>query len=232
MKQYQLFSDTPVSLKTTALVVILITIVTSINVYLNPPELQPEEPEMYFYEYIESISWNNWTRFDIDCWYPEGMTVEEMPVDGEFTYHNGALYGYSDPNNLNGRYILLWKPESYFENWEEALQYLMDVTGWQVTYVPEDIESVFTMYPSWQDHEYSISAVNGTDYRRDEMVGIFLAQHCDVTNRSIVFFYTNYIDFDSNSYVKNGAIYSAAFRCHPYEGTPLDPIIGYPYENN
>lgn len=232
MKHYLLFGDNPVSAKTTAIIVIIITAMTGINVYLNPPEPQPEEPEMYFYEYAESLTWSNWTRFDIDCWYPEGMTLEELQVGDEFTYTNGALYVHSDPDNPHGRYILLWKPEGYFANWEEALQYLMELMGWRVTYVPEDVESVFKLYPSWQDHEYSISAVNGTDTRTDEMVGIFLAQRCDVTHRDIVLLYTNYIDFDSNCYVKNGAIYAAAFRCHSYEGTPLDKIIGYSYEKS
>ncbi len=29
-----------------------------------------------------------------------------------------------------------------------------------------------------------------------------------------------------------GAVYDATFRCHPYEGTPLDAIIGYSYESD
>ncbi|MBN2335544.1 hypothetical protein JXL21_08285 [Candidatus Bathyarchaeota archaeon] len=215
-----------------SLLVVLLVVggVTSLNVYLNPPppEVEGEPPQVWFYVYIENLAWRNYTRYDIDCWYPEGMTLEELGSGGEpNAYSDGGLHGYGDPNNPSGEFYLMWKPSGTFKDWGEALDYISRVSGVEVTYgeIPEEE----TQYPSWQDHVYVIMLVNGTGRYVDEYVGIYLAQECTETDRTILYLYVDLYGFAFDDYTKNGAVYGATFRCHPYSGTPLDDIIGYPY---
>ncbi|HEX9914136.1 MAG TPA: hypothetical protein VGB32_04385 [Candidatus Bathyarchaeia archaeon] len=221
---------TPLSL---LVVVLVVCSLTSINIYLNPPppETEQEAPEVWFYIYIENLSWSNYTKYDIDCWVPAGMTLEEFVVEGGYnTYEEGALHGFGDPNVSTGEFYLMWKPYDSFNDWKSALEYATGLVGIDVqcneTALMYEIPSRY----SWQDHNYVMSLLNGTGAYSDEFIGVFEALKCDKTNRTFIFLYINFKEFKYYDYKYNGAVYGATYRCHPYEGTPLDLIIGYPYK--
>jgi hypothetical protein len=220
---------TPLSL---VFVVIAVCSLTSVNIYLNPPppEVQHETPEVLFYVYIENLSWSNYTRYDIDCWYPSGMTLEVLSIDGKTnTYMEGALHAFGDPNAPTGEFYLIWKPYDSFDDWNTALLYATGLIGVDVQCNETALTNELPRRYSWQDHDYVISLLNGTGPHSDEYIGIFEAFKCEKTSRTFIFLYINFQEFKYDDYKYNGAVYGATYRCHPHEGTPLDLIIGYPY---
>ena len=218
----------PVTLGSLLVVLLLVGVATSVNIYLNPPPPQVEEEDsgLGFYEIIESLTWLNYTRFDIDYWYPEGMTLEELSLEGKgISYYEGGLNGYGDPNVRYGDFFLVWKPSGHFDSWGEALDYVIQVTSKGIIYDESQILEV-GYYLSWQGHYYTCCMVNGTGPYADKYVGRFTAQECTETGRVFVYLYVNFEEFDPYDYIKNGSVYFATYRCHPIEGTPIEDIIG------
>lgn len=220
------FAAGPVTLGSLLVVLILVGVATSVNIYLNPPQPQVESgaPKMWFYEYIESLTFDNYTRYDIDYWYPEGMTLEELSLEGESnSYYEGGLHGYADPNVLTGEFFFVWKPSGYFDGWTEALDYIIRVTGEGISYDENKIRKIEAPSPY---HPYVITFVNGTGPYAEEYVGMFIAHECQNTERFFVYIYINLEEFNLADYTLRGDVYSSTYSCHPIEGTPIDHIIG------
>jgi len=216
----------PVTLRSLLVLLLLVVVATSVNVYLNPPPppVETEAPEMWFYEYIESLTWDNYTRYDIDYWYPEGMIVKELNLEGKSnSYYEGGLHGYADPNAPTGEFFFVWKPSGYFDGWTEALDYIIKVTGEGVSYDESKIRKIESPYLY---HPYFFTFVNGTGPYADEYVGEFLAHECPDTERKFVYLYVNFEEFDLADYTRRGDVYSGTYSCHPISGTPIDHIIG------
>jgi len=215
----------PVTPKSLLVVLLLVSGATAVNVYLNPPSphVETEVPEMWFYEYIGSLTFDNYTLFDIDYWYPEGMTLKEFTLEGESnSYNEGGLHGYDDPNVPTGEFFFVWKSSGYFNGWTEALDYIIQVTDEGITY---DESVSWEGEPSWMGHPWVYTVVNGTGPLADEYVGTFYWQECQDTERVFVYLYMNFEDFDLADYTRNGEAY-LTYSCHPTLGTPIDHIIG------
>jgi len=183
------------------------------------PPVKVEAPKMWFYEYIESLTYDNYTRYDIDYWYPEGMTLEEL---SNTSYYKGGLHGYDDPNVLSGEFFLVWKPSGYFDGWEEALDYIIQLTGEGIT----DENKIWEIEKTYQYHPYVYTLVNGTGIYADKYVGMFYTHECPDTERVFVYLYINFEEFNPGDYTLNGQVYSLTYSCHPISGTPIDHFFG------
>jgi hypothetical protein len=214
----------PVTLRSVLVVVLLVSSVTAVNVLMNPPQPQVETdaPEMWFYEYIESLTFDNYTLFDIDYWYPEGMTVEELTLEGEGnTYNEGGLHGYADPNVPTGEFFFVWRPSGHFDDWTEALDYIMQTTGGDIVY---DERTFREGESSRMGHPWVYTVLNGTSPIADEYVGTFYWQECTDTGRVLVYLYMNLEDYDLADYRRNGEVY-LTYSCHPTQDTPIEDFI-------
>jgi hypothetical protein len=214
----------PTTLRSALVVLLLVSSVTAVNVLLNPiqPQVEKEAPEMWFYEYIESLKFENYTLFDIDYWYPEGMTVEELNGEGKSnTYNEGGLHGYDDPNVPTGEFFFLWRPSGYFDEWTEALDYIIRTTSEDIIY---DEETIKEGKSSRMGHHWVYTVLNGTGPISDDYVGTFFGQECTESGRVFVYLYTNFEDYDLADYRRNGEVY-LTYNCHPTHDTPIEDII-------
>jgi hypothetical protein len=213
------FLTGPLTPRSLLVILLLVGGATAVNLLLNPPpqHVETEAPEMWFYEYIESLTFDNYTRYDIDYWCPEGMTLEEL---GNTSYYEGGLHGHDDPNVLSGEFFLVWKPSGYFDGWEEALGYIIQLTGEGIT----DGNKVWEIELSYPIHPYVYTVINGTDTSTDKYVGMFETHDCPDTERVFVYLYINFGEFNIGDYKLNGQVYSLTYICHPISGTPIDHI--------
>ena len=214
----------PVTLRSVLVVVLLVSSVTAVNVLMNPPQPQvkTDAPEMWFYEYIGSLTFDNYTLFDIDYWYPEGMTLKEFTLEGESnSYNEGGLHGYDDPNVPTGEFFFVWRPFGYFYDWTEAFDYVIQLTSESITYS----ESVFWEGESSRmGHPWVYTVLNGTGPIADEYVGTLYWQECLDTGREFVYLYLNFEDFSLADYRRNGDVYMT-YNCHPTQDTPIEEYI-------
>lgn len=211
----------PATLRSVLVVLLLVSSVTAVNVLMNPilPQVEREAPEMWFYEYIGSLTFDNYTLFDIDYWYPEGMTVEELIGEGEGnTYNEGGLQGYADPNVPTGEFFFVWRASGHFDDWTEALDYIIRTTGGDIVY---DEETIREGESSRMGHPWVYTVLNGTGLISDEYVGTFYGQECTESGRVFVVLYTNFEDYDLADYRRNGEVY-LTYSCHPTQGTPIE----------
>ena len=202
---------------------------------VEAPPVEGEVPELEFHEIIEGLAWLNYTRFDIDCWYPEGMTLEELGLEGRaLSYYEGVLRGYGDPTEPNrayihaGEFFLIWKPSGSFDSWKETLDHAIQVTGYgtrmSCSYDESQLQ-VLSPKLTWQRHRVTSGMLNGTGLYADRWVGTFEAHECTETGRVFVWIYIDFEKYDPISPKYNGMIYLAAYRCHPTEATWIEDLI-------
>ena len=224
----------PVTLKSLLVILLIVGSYTALNNYLYPPLPQTDEDDgLEFYEIFERIAWLNYTRYDIFCWYPEGMTIEETPIEsGGFSYTEGAIHCYGTPTESNrafihaGEYFLVWSQIGTFNDMVEALNHAIHVTGYNscIGYDENLIQKKSPML-TWQGHHVFGGYLNGTGQFTELVVGIFEVHECIETGRVFAWTYLDFENYVPASFKNNGSIFFATYRCHPIEEDWIASLI-------